>query len=192
MNTEQYQDPQETEQELINEMPKTRTSHFHFKNSVGLTITTCPIPEKDFYALGVSLTHKEQGSRKGGYEESLFRCLESFNDPRREESQQKLDDSKAFALGGKGHYLVVSHEAIECLVSYLRIVENGNWKERAKNFYFEPENLRSVLGIKTLLKELQQILGETGNSKISSVYHQVFFDLPHVLKRICEWDDNTI
>jgi hypothetical protein len=191
MNTE-YQDPTETEKELIKEMPKTRTSHFHFKNSVGLSITTCPIPDTDFYVLGVSLTHKEQGSRKKGYEESLFRCLEVFNDPRREESQKNLEESDAFAIGGKGHYLVVSHEAIECLVTYLREIENGNWKERAQNFYFEPGWLRSVLGIKEMISNLQEIIGGTGNSKISSVYHQVFFDLPHVLMGICEWDDTPV
>jgi hypothetical protein len=156
MNTE-YQDPTETEKELIKEMPKTRTSHFHFKNSVGLSITTCPIPDTDFYVLGVSLTHKEQGSRKKGYEESLFRCLEVFNDPRREESQKLLEESDAFAIGGKGHYLAVNQEAIKALIGYVRGIEA----------FF-------------------------GNSKISSVYHQVFFDLPHVLMGICEWDDTPV
>lgn len=158
-----------TDNETVTQL-KSKTFHFHTKHSIGLTITACPVLGREgFYAVGVSLPHKEQGSRKEGFASSYERCLEVVND---RELDSTIENMKFRVVGSRGRYLVKDWETVILIADYLRYFE-----DRDKDF--------------NQITVSFDIVVYGSSSKVSSMYHKAFFNMAGLLKKAEEWDSDN-
>lgn len=139
----------------------TKILHFHSYNHIGLTIASQQIPRTNYYVLGMSLAHKDdQGSRFVGRRYALEALNEGLNDTDLDLHLTEMRDSMSKT--------VLSQFGIPNVV------------RGQKGHYI----VYGLANLKALVRYLRYFEYHNGGSKVNSVFHQTFFKLPEVFKKV--------